>query len=58
MRFLLVLLGLLAAGIVGSVRPVALDAASPGAQGLLAFHRYEGENGDIWVMNADGSGQK
>ncbi|HJX61829.1 MAG TPA: hypothetical protein VJ578_04595, partial [Dehalococcoidia bacterium] len=35
----------------------AADAAFPGANGKIAFHSYRDGNAEIYVMNADGSGQ-
>jgi WD40 repeat protein len=39
------------------VDPPPAAAALPGAAGLIAWQRGDGANGQIWVMNADGTNQ-
>jgi len=45
----------LAAGLVLGRSPA--ESAFPGANGNIAFNSYRDGNGEIYVMNADGSGQ-
>ena len=53
------LLALAAALTTVTVAPPAAQAAFPGANGKIAFDREQGGGGnrEIYVMNADGSGQ-
>jgi len=46
----------LAAGIIGTVNRSA-NAAFPGQNGKIAFESHRDGNFEIYVMNADGSGQ-
>jgi TolB protein len=48
---------LVAAVVAGAALAPEADAAFPGANGKIAFVSYRDGNGEIYAMNADGSGQ-
>ncbi len=56
-RFVLTIAGLLVLLAPLVIMPLSVQAAFPGANGLIVFYNGRDGNAEIYVMNADGSNQ-